>query len=123
MSPSEQPLSGRLPFLRLVRYLAEAALFFFFIGIFRVLGLDASSAVAGLFGRQIFYRMGVVNRARTNLRAAFPDKSDSEIETIVREMCDNLGRTVAEYAHLDKFAITGANARIEDADHAATMAL
>jgi KDO2-lipid IV(A) lauroyltransferase len=82
-----------------------------------------SSAVAGFFGREIFYRMGVVNRARVNLRAAFPDKPSSEIETIVRDMCDNLGRTLAEYAHLGKIAITGANPRISDADHDRTLAL
>lgn len=118
MSPS-----SRLPFLRLIRYLAEAGLFFFFIGIFRVLGLDASSAIGGFFGREIFYRLGVVNRARANLRLAFPDKPAGEIEDIVREMSDGLGRTLAEYAHLDKIAITGLNARIVDADHATTMAL
>jgi KDO2-lipid IV(A) lauroyltransferase len=59
------------------------------------------------------------------LRAAFPDKSVSEIETIVREMCDNLGRTVAEYAHLDKIVFTGTRARIteRDGDHLATLPL
>jgi KDO2-lipid IV(A) lauroyltransferase len=123
MSPSEQSAPDRPPFPRLVRYLAEAGLFFLFIGLFRLLGLDASSALAGLFGREIFCRMGVVNRARTNLRAAFPDKSAAEIEDITREMCENLGRTLAEYAHLDKIAITGPNARIADADHVATLAL
>jgi KDO2-lipid IV(A) lauroyltransferase len=123
MSPSEQPSPGRLPFPRLVRYLAEAGLFFLFIGLFRALGLGVSSAIAGFFGREIFCRMGVVNRARANLRAAFPDKSASEIEDITREMCENLGRTLAEYAHLDKIAIVGPNPRIADADHAATLAL
>jgi KDO2-lipid IV(A) lauroyltransferase len=38
---------------------------------------------------------------RDNLRAAFPDKSDAEIETILRGVWDNLGRTGAEIAHLD----------------------
>src|SRR5262249_53052024 len=38
---------------------------------------------------------------RANLRAAFPDKSDAEIEPILRGVWDNLGRTGAEIAHLD----------------------
>ena len=49
-----------------------------------------------------------MKRARDNLRAAFPEKSDAEIEAIIKEMCDNLGRTVAEYAHLDKLSLKGA---------------
>jgi len=38
---------------------------------------------------------------RANLRAAFPDKSDADIETILRGVWDNLGRVAAEIAHLD----------------------
>jgi KDO2-lipid IV(A) lauroyltransferase len=38
---------------------------------------------------------------RANLRAAFPEKSDAEIETILRGVWDNLGRVGAEIAHLD----------------------
>jgi KDO2-lipid IV(A) lauroyltransferase len=36
-----------------------------------------------------------------NLRAAFPEKSDAEIEIILRGVWDNLGRVGAEIAHLD----------------------
>src|SRR5450631_1096936 len=35
-----------------------------------------------------------------NLRAAFPEKTDAEIETILRGVWDNLGRVGAEIAHL-----------------------
>ncbi len=38
---------------------------------------------------------------RDNLRAAFPEKSDADIETILRGVWDNLGRVAAEIAHLD----------------------
>ena len=37
-----------------------------------------------------------------NLRAAFPDKTDAEIEAIMRGVWDNLGRVAAEFAHLDR---------------------
>jgi Kdo2-lipid IVA lauroyltransferase/acyltransferase len=40
--------------------------------------------------------------ARMNLAAAFPDKSQSEIEIILRGMWDNFGRVIAEYAFLDR---------------------
>src|SRR6516165_1022290 len=38
---------------------------------------------------------------RDNLRAAFPDKSEADIEAILRGVWDNLGRVAAEIAHLD----------------------
>jgi KDO2-lipid IV(A) lauroyltransferase len=107
-----------------VRYALEAAVFFTGIGFFRLLGVTAASALGGFIGRNIFYRInGIMKRARENLRAAFPEKSEAEIETIIVEMCDNLGRTVAEYAHLDKFSAHGENPRLEvvniEAAHAA----
>jgi KDO2-lipid IV(A) lauroyltransferase len=123
MTGSEPSPPDRLPPPRLIRYLAEAGLFFFFIGFFRIIGLDTASAIGGFVGREILYRIGTTNRARVNLRAAFPEKTSPEIEKIVREMCDNLGRTVAEYAHLDKISIVGPHARIDDANHNATLAL
>ncbi len=39
--------------------------------------------------------------------------TNAELESVVREMWDGLGRTIAEYAHLDRFSIQGAGARIE----------
>jgi len=97
-----------------LRYALESALFFTFIGFFRLVGVDAASAIGGFVGRNLFYRVGpIMNRARDNLRAAFPEKSTAEIEAIVLGMCDNLGRTVAEYAHLDKFSLHGPDARLE----------
>jgi Kdo2-lipid IVA lauroyltransferase/acyltransferase len=40
--------------------------------------------------------------ARANLELAFPGKSSAEIEEILTAVWDNLGRTCAEYAHLDQ---------------------
>src|SRR5262249_24890774 len=42
---------------------------------------------------------------RANLKAAFPDKSDTEIELILDQVWDNLRRVVAEFAHLDQIQI------------------
>jgi len=39
---------------------------------------------------------------RANLRAAFPEKSDEEIEAILLKVWDNLGRIGGEFAHLDR---------------------
>jgi KDO2-lipid IV(A) lauroyltransferase len=107
-APASMPLGERL------RYSAEAAAFFSFIGLTRLVGLRASSAMGGWIGRNIFYRVKpIMDRARENLRAAFPEKSDAEREQIIVEMCDNLGRTVSEYGHLAKFSMHGDNPRLE----------
>lgn len=104
-----------------LRYSAEAAGFFLFMGLFRIMGLDAASALGGFIGRNIFSRTKLTARARENLVAAFPEKSAAEIAAIINRMWDNLGRTVAEYAHLDRFGIDGLDARItiKDGDNAA----
>jgi KDO2-lipid IV(A) lauroyltransferase len=97
-----------------LRYVAEAAPFFLFMGLFRLLGIDAASALGGFIGRHVFYRITpVIDRARENLRAAYPEMNPAETESIVREMCDNLGRTVAEYPHLDKLRLHDLNPRLQ----------
>jgi KDO2-lipid IV(A) lauroyltransferase len=44
---------------------------------------------------------------REQLRAAFPEKADAEIEQILVSVWDNLGRVVVEFAHLDEFTVQG----------------
>jgi Kdo2-lipid IVA lauroyltransferase/acyltransferase len=111
---SDNDTSKTLPLKDVLRYGAEALPFYFFMGIFKLLGIDTASALGGFIGRQVFYRITpVVARARENLKAAYPNMSQTEMENIIREMCDNLGRTVAEYPHLDKLKLTGANPRLE----------
>ena len=92
-------------FWKTLKYGAESAAFFPFMGFFRLLGIDAASAVGGFIGRHVFYRLPVANTARANLRASYPDMDEAEIERTVRETCDNLGRVVGEYSHLDKLTI------------------
>src|SRR6202789_1248401 len=102
-----------LTFGEKLRYGAEAAGFFTMIGFFALFSIDAASALGGWLGRNVFARTSISNRARANLAAAYPQKSAGEREAIVVEMWDNLGRTIAEYAHLQKFSIHGPDARLE----------
>ena len=44
---------------------------------------------------------------REQLRLAFPEKSDAEIEAILAGVWDNLGRIAIEFAHLDEFSVEG----------------
>ncbi|HEY2068004.1 MAG TPA: lysophospholipid acyltransferase family protein [Rhizomicrobium sp.] len=103
----------KMPLGETLRYRAEAAAFFTMIGFFRLFSIDTASAIGGWLGRNVIYRTGVTKRARTNLAHAYPEKTDAEREAIIVEMWDNLGRTVSEYAHLQKFSIHGPDARLE----------
>jgi KDO2-lipid IV(A) lauroyltransferase len=102
-----------LTFGRKLRYGAEAAAFFFFIGFFRILGLDLASAVGSFIGRAYFHRASAGQRARENITASFPEKTPEEIEILLLAMWDNLGRIAAEYAHLEKFSLSGKNPRLQ----------
>jgi len=101
-----------MPIGQKLRYGAEAAVFFSAIGFLRLFGLDGASALGGWFGRAIFSRTSSARRARDHLKKAYPEKSDTQIETVLIEMLDNLGRTTAEYAHLDKMKLHGADPRL-----------
>jgi KDO2-lipid IV(A) lauroyltransferase len=59
------------------------------------------SNVGGAIMRTIGPWLPEHRTGRANLRAAFPEKADAEIETILRGVWDNLGRVGAEIAHLD----------------------
>jgi len=51
---------------------------------------------------------------RDNLRAAFPEKSDADIERILAGVWDNLGRVTVEFAHLDEFCVAGVGPQTAD---------
>jgi len=106
-------MAGPLSFSRKLRYGAEAASFFLLMGLFRLFSLDAASCLGGWIGRHIFSSLPPNRTARKNLKAAFPEKSEAEIQAILTGMWDNLGRTVAEYPHLKKFDRVGPGTRIE----------
>lgn len=95
-----------------LRYGAEAALFFAFMGLFRLLPVDAASGLGGWIGRNLGPRLPPDRTARANLAASFPEKSAAERDAIRMAMWDNLGRVVAEYPHLGKFTLQGDDARV-----------
>ncbi len=51
---------------------------------------------------------------RENLRAAFPAKSDAEINKILAGVWDNLGRIAVEFAHLEEFCVEGTGRQTPD---------
>ena len=63
---------------------------------------DKSADAFARIARKIGPRLREHRIGRENLTAAFPDKSPEEIEAILGEVWDNLGRVGAEFAHIDR---------------------
>jgi len=82
-------------------------------GLFRLLPLDAASALGGFLARLAGPLLGVSKRARINLQRALPEIGDDEARRLIRAMWDNLGRVIAEYPHLDKFETCKPGSRVE----------
>lgn len=78
-----------VPLIRILYWLARA------------LGTDRASAVGGRIARAIGPLLPSHRTAMGNLRAAYPDTEEAALRAIALGAWDNLGRTGAEYAHLD----------------------
>lgn len=94
-------------------YGVEYALFWSVMSLFRVLGLRRASDLGGWLARTLGPNIPVTRRAQKAMARAFPEMSEAERDGHIRAMWDNLGRTFAEYAHLDKFWAVKPGARIE----------
>ncbi len=91
----------------------EFGLVVFFLTIFRLLPVDIASGVCGAFTRALGPLIRPISkRGEDNLRLAFPDWSDTKVRETIADTWGNLGRTAAEYAHLDKFSVDGEDPRI-----------
>jgi KDO2-lipid IV(A) lauroyltransferase len=99
-------MAAKTPFARALRhglfYPLQAALAFVLFAIIRTLPLGVASGIGGGLGRVFGPCLGLSGRARKNLENAFPEKSSAEINVIIHEMWDNLGRTLFEFPHLDR---------------------
>ena len=84
-----------------------------FFLLMKLLPITWASALGGWSGRLIGPRLGISKRARRNITIAFPEKSKDEIEKLVRQMWDNLGRTVMEYPLLNRIRVGGNNPHVE----------
>ncbi|MFC6789572.1 lipid A biosynthesis lauroyl acyltransferase [Methylobacterium komagatae] len=78
-----------IPLIRLIFFLA------------RLLGPERAADFGGRLLRRIGPLLPAHRTALANIRAAFPGLPEAEVKTIALSAWDNLGRTGAEYAHLD----------------------
>lgn len=98
-----------------------------FLRLLRHLDIDRVGGFAGGAMRLIGPWLRGHRVAREQVRMAFPEKSDAEIERILSGMWDNLGRVFVEYAHLDRLwdfdsAHPNTGRIVMEPDHAARLA-
>lgn len=86
--------------MKMLRYLIEAFFAHVLLFIFWVLPPSLGSAFGGAILGTIGPHMGATKTARKNLERALPGKSPAEYDAILKGMWNNLGRVIAEYAHL-----------------------
>lgn len=96
-----------------VSHVVEGAGALFVFGLFRLLPVVWASAVSGFIARSLGPRLAINRRARKNMKRALPEIGDGDIERSLRGMWDNLGRVVAEYAHLGAYRVYEPGGRIE----------
>ena len=70
----------------------------------RLTNPDTMGNIAGRFMRTVGPLLPENRIGRANLTAAFPEKSATEIDTILGGVWDNLGRIGVEFAHLDRLS-------------------
>ncbi len=90
------------PFQRYVSYPLQGLLGYMFFGLVRLMSFDTASNLGGKLGRWLGPRIGISRRARRSLGRAFPEKTPEQIEMIVADMWENLGRVLFEYPLLDR---------------------
>ena len=92
----------RRPWAQDLLWRAEALGFDLFIGVVRLLGVDAASAFGGWLGRTVGPLSGAHKVATRNLKLAFPDKDEAWRAAMLKAQWDGLGRTFAEFPLMDK---------------------
>lgn len=80
---------------------------------FRAMGLERASDAGAALLRAMGPRTGVHHIARTNMRLAFPDAHERELDALLDSMWDNLGRTLGEVANMDRIDLTPGGKHLE----------
>lgn len=94
-------------------HIVQHALACFLLGASRALGVDRASAVGGAITRTLGPLLPETRYADENLKAVFPDWDEKRRRQTILGVWENLGRTAAEFAHLDKFNPAEIGGRLE----------
>ncbi|MFM2044964.1 MAG: putative lipid biosynthesis lauroyl acyltransferase [Pseudomonadota bacterium] len=114
---------ARRRFDRLIGYRLEAVAVILLTGLFRRLPLDTASALGGRLARWVGPRLGSSRKTLERIRLALPPLTEGEARRVLADSWENLGRTLAEYVHLDSLrAGWAARVTMTGAEHVAALA-
>ena len=105
--------ADRSPGFRKLVWSVETALVWLLAGLLRLLPVDTASAAAGKLMRLLGPGRKKSQVMRDNLRIAFPDKGDEQIDALVRDVWSNAGAVMAEYPHLKTICRDQADDRLQ----------
>lgn len=97
-------------FGRTVQHLAEAGLFYAFVGLVRLFDIDRGTALGGWLGRLVAplgRRPGTIAR----IRETFPDLDEAGARALIDGMYEGFGQMLAELARLEAFSQPEARSR------------
>ena len=92
---------------------AESGLLGLLIHFGRLFSADTASRLGARLGRRFGPPTDKSRLIRRNLRLAFPELSEAELEALLEEIWGNLGRILAEYPHLGRICGSEADRRLE----------
>ena len=98
--------------MKIIKYFLQFLFVIIFFSLFKILGLNISSALGG----KLFEKIGPLFRSKklihSNLKKAFPDISLDHLNRITKMMWNNYGRVFAEYMFIKKFREDRSNKNI-----------
>ena len=98
--------------MKIIKYFLQFLFIVIFFSLFKILGLNISSALGG----KLFEKIGPLFRSKklihSNLKKAFPDISLDHLNGITKMMWNNYGRVFAEYMFIKKFREDRSNKNI-----------
>ena len=100
----------------------EAALFDALTALLRLFPIDSVSNAGAWAVRKLGPLTGAHRVAERNLRIAFPEVDDAEINQLLRAQWNELGRSLAEFAILDRIVADSSRLVIEGAERMAAIA-
>ncbi len=95
----------RWQFVRKALWLAEAAVFWLFLAVARVLPADRATALGRRLMMFVGPRLDKHDKFIRNLELAFPEKTPAEIDSLAREIWGGAGALLVEYAHLEDICL------------------
>ena len=98
--------------MKIIKYFLQFLFIIIFFSLFKILGLNMSSALGG----KLFEKIGPLFRSKklihSNLKKAFPDISLDHLNRVTKMMWNNYGRVFAEYMFIKKFREDRSNKNI-----------